>query len=119
MKSNMEGTKRKTGAQPGNTNALKHGCFYSRRFNPLEVNDLDVALREGVEDEIALLRVTIRRVFDLANEKGEDPETWFKALSTLGLASTRLAGLVRTQELHARRQLFGRLRAFSGAGRGM
>ena len=94
----MPESKRKAGAQPGNFNALKHG-FYSHRFSPLEVNDLDVALREGVEDEIALLRVTIRRVFDLATEEGEDTETWFKALSTLGLASTRLASLVRTQNL--------------------
>jgi hypothetical protein len=94
----MPQSKRRPGAQPGNTNALKHG-FYSRRFNPLEINDLDVALREGVEDEIALLRVTIRRVFDLATQEGDDPETWCKALSTLGLASSRLAGLVRTQKL--------------------
>jgi len=94
----MDERKRTRGAQPGNTNALKHG-FYSRRFNPLEVDDLDAALHEGVEDEIALLRVTIRRVFDLASEEGEDTETWFKALSTLGLASTRLAGLVRTQKI--------------------
>ena len=94
----MTEEQRHRGAQPGNTNALKHG-FYSPRFSPLEARDLDVALRDGVEDEIALLRVTIRRVFDLATEEGEDTETWFKALSTLGLASTRLAGLVRTQKI--------------------
>lgn len=94
----MPEVKRKTGAQPRNFNALKHG-FYSQRFSPLELRDLECALANGLEDEIALLRVTIRRVFDLANEEGEDAETWFKALSTLGLASTRLAGLVRTQKM--------------------
>ncbi len=94
----MAEEKRHRGAPLGNTNALKHG-FYSQRFSPLEVHDLTVALGEGLEDEIALLRVTIRRVFDLANQEGEDSDMWFKALSTLGLASTRLAGLVRTQKL--------------------
>jgi hypothetical protein len=94
----MEEDKRKSGGQPGNFNALKHG-FYSHRFSPLELRNLDTALADGLDDEIALLRVTIRRVFDLATEEGEDSETWFKALSTLGLASTRLAGLVRTQKL--------------------
>jgi hypothetical protein len=67
----MTEEQRHRGAQPGNTNALKHG-FYSARFSPLEARDLDVALRDGVEDEIALLRITIRRVFDLATEEGED-----------------------------------------------
>ncbi|MGV8026760.1 MAG: hypothetical protein AB2L18_09405 [Anaerolineaceae bacterium] len=94
----MPEDKRQRGAQPGNINALKHG-FYSQRFSPLEIRDLNISLADGLEDEIALLRVTIRRVFDLATEEGEDTETWFKALSTLGLASTRLAGLVRTQKL--------------------
>jgi hypothetical protein len=94
----MPEDKCKAGAQPGNINALKYG-FYSQRFNPLEIRDLNISLADGLEDEIALLRVTIRRVFDLATEEGEDSETWFKALSTLGLASTRLAGLVRTQKL--------------------
>ena len=65
----------------GTINALKHG-FYSQRFSPIELQDLDIALADGLDDEIALLRVTIRRVFDLATEEGEDTETWFKALST-------------------------------------
>lgn len=94
----MAEVKRKAGAQPKKFNSLKHG-FYSQRFKPLELRDLECVLAEGLEDEIALLRVTIRRVFDLASEEGEDTETWFKVLSTLGLASTRLAGLVRTQKM--------------------
>lgn len=93
----MAEDKRKTGAQPGNFNALKHG-FYSKRFSPLEKQDLDAMLGEGLQDEIALLRVTIRRVFDLATQEGENSETWLKALSTLGLASARLASLLRTQK---------------------
>ena len=93
-------TKRKRGAQPGNTNALKHG-FYSHRFNNLEISDLDTALSEGLTDEISLLRVIIRRVFEYADTGAQDLDTWSVALNTLGAASTRLAGLLRTQQLIA------------------
>lgn len=93
-------SKRKRGAQPGNTNALKHG-FYSHRFNNLEITDLDTALSDGLSDEIALLRVIIRRVFEYADTGAQDLDTWSQALNTLGSASTRLAGLLRTQQLIA------------------
>ena len=86
------------GGQPGNANALKHG-FYSNRFNTLELSDLDTALSDGLDDEISLLRVIIRRVFEYADTEAQDLETWSKALSTLGAASTRLGGLLRTQQL--------------------
>lgn len=92
--------KRKPGAQPGNTNALKHG-FYSHHFNNLELADLDTALSDGLTDEIALLRVIIRRVFEYADSGAQDLDAWSKALNTLGAASTRLAGLLRTQQLIA------------------
>jgi hypothetical protein len=36
-------SKRPRGAQPGNSNAVKHG-FYSRKFHPQELNDLDLLL---------------------------------------------------------------------------
>ena len=52
----------KLGDSQGNWNALKHG-YYSKRFNPLELKDLDTVLTDGLQDEIALLRVIIRRVF--------------------------------------------------------
>jgi len=90
--------KRKPGAQPGNVNAWKHG-FYSRRFKALELCDLDSILQNNLDDEIALLRVMIRRVFEIADTSAESLEDWESALSTLGAASTRLAGLVRVQHL--------------------
>lgn len=90
--------KRKRGAQPGNTNALRHG-FYSGRFNSLEVSDLDTVLSDGLVDEIALLRVIIRRVFELSDSDATDLDTWTRSLNTLGAASTRLAGLLRTQHI--------------------
>ena len=90
--------KRPSGGQPGNWNAFKHG-FYSRRFRPLELSDLDAILSEGLTDEIALLRVIIRRVFEFADQDAADLGTWAMSLNTLGSAATRLAGLLRTQHI--------------------
>lgn len=89
---------RRRGGQPGNVNAVKHG-FYSRRFRDLEAADLEGALQDGLGDEIALMRVMIRRVFEYANEEAACLDSWSGALSALGAASTRLAGLLRTQRL--------------------
>jgi hypothetical protein len=93
-----ETNKRTRGAQPNNTNAVKHG-FYSRRFDKLETSDLDIALLDGLDDEIAMLRVVIRRVFNYTHSVDQNLDTWSTALSTLGSAATRLAHLLRTQKL--------------------
>lgn len=90
--------KRKRGAQPGNTNALRHG-FYSGRFNSLEVSDLNTVMSDDLTGEIALLRVIIRRVFEFAGTEAADLDSWTKALNSLGAAATRLAGLMRTQQI--------------------
>jgi hypothetical protein len=95
---NIPSSKRSRGAQPNNTNAVKHG-FYSRQFQHLETSDLDIALLNGLDDEIALLRVIIRRVFEYTNAADQNLETWSTALGTLGSAATRLAHLLRTQKL--------------------
>jgi hypothetical protein len=89
--------KRQRGGQPKNRNALKHG-FYSRTFQDLEHLDLDAALAEGLDNEIAMLRVITRRVLDLGAGV-DDLDTATKLLGVLGAASTRLAGLLRTQKL--------------------
>jgi hypothetical protein len=90
--------KRKPGGQPGNLNAFKHG-FYSRRFRAIEIHDLDTVLTDSLDDEIALVRIIIRRVFEFADSDAENLEDWQTALSVLGAASTRLAGLLRTQQV--------------------
>lgn len=90
--------KRKSGGQPGNVNAFKHG-FYSRRFRALEIADLDTILTDSLDDEIALVRVIIRRVFEFADSDAESLEEWQTALSSLGAAASRLAGLLRTQQV--------------------
>jgi len=89
--------KKKRGAQPGNLNALSHG-FYARAFQPDEVTDLDTLLATGLNDEITMLRVVTRRVLALAQES-DDLDKTMNALGALGMASTRLAGLLKTQRL--------------------
>lgn len=97
-------TGRKKGAQPGNKNAVNHG-FYAGGIKPHEIEDLEAYAKQahGLADEINLMRVLIRRVFEYANtaESGEDGptqlEVWSTALNALGAASTRLAGLLRAQ----------------------
>jgi len=90
--------KRPRGAQPGNTNALKHG-FYSQRFSQLELTDLESALGDGLGDEIALMRVLIRRFVDHIEAQPDLPlEETSIYLNTLGSNMTRLAGLLRADK---------------------
>lgn len=56
---------RRRGAQPGNTNAVKHG-LYSRRFDPEEVEALS-GMQDGVKDEIELARVNLSRIAEYIN----------------------------------------------------
>ncbi len=88
---------RPRGAQPGNTNALKHG-FYAKHFQHLELADLETALSGGLDDEIAMLRVAQRRTF-AEWESCEDLDQKMRLLSTLSICSTRLATLERTRRL--------------------
>ena len=82
-----EKTKRKRGAPQGNQNARKHG-FYSRILNEAEQLDFELATGvEGIDDEIALLRVKIKSL--LAN----DPEN----IKLIMQATNTLARLVRTR----------------------
>jgi hypothetical protein len=88
---------RKRGGQPGNSNAVTHG-FYSRHFTEPEAADLAAILADGIDDEIALMRVHMRRVMALASGE-ENLDTATHLLDTLGTASTRLATLLRTKRL--------------------
>jgi len=57
------GAKRRRGARPGNTNALKHG-FYSQRLTSRGISWLDdQPARADLLGEINLLRVFIRQMF--------------------------------------------------------
>jgi len=87
--------KRKSGAQPGNTNALKSG-FYSPRFTSIELGDLQTMLKaDGLNNEINLMRVQTatfkmspmeRRISNLSCKllipSARPPPAWPIALST-------------------------------------
>jgi hypothetical protein len=92
---NAKKPKRKRGAQPGNTNALKHG-FYSRRFNKIETQDLEASNLDDLSGEIALLRVFTRRVFELAQDV-DDLDRAVHLLSVFSRAVGKLSSAQRTR----------------------
>ena len=85
---------RKRGGQPGNLNALKHG-FYSKQFQKRELLDLEEA--GNLQEEIGMMRVVTRRLLEMARGC-KDMKELISVLNTLGLASTRVAGLMKVQK---------------------
>ena len=83
--------------QPDIPESQHHG-FYSHGFHQVESEELHCLIAGGVQDEIAMLRVFIRRVFTLGDGI-EDMDEAVRLLDTLGLSATRLANLVKTQKL--------------------
>jgi len=82
----MPRERRKIGGQPGNQNARKHG-FYSKVLDEAEQLDLELATGvEGINDEIALLRVKIKSLLE------RDPEN----IKLIMQATNTLVGLVKT-----------------------
>jgi uncharacterized protein YjcR len=85
MKAKAENGKR--GTPPGNQNARKHG-FYSRVLDAEEQLDFEQATRvEGLDDEIAMLRVRIKSVLQ------HDPNN----MKLIAQATKALARLVSTR----------------------
>ena len=77
-------TKRK-GGQEGNQNAMRHG-FYSKALDEAEWLDFELAEEvDGIDDEIALLRVKIKTLIE------KDPEN----ISLIMQATSALARLVK------------------------
>ena len=77
----------KKGAPQGNQNARKHG-FYSKVLDEAERLDFELATGvDGIDDEIALLRVKIKSLL------AHDPEN----IKLIMLATNTLARLVRTR----------------------
>ncbi len=78
---------RKRGAPKGNQNARKHG-FYSRVLDEAEQLDFELASGvEGIDDEIALLRVKIKSILE------NDPDN----IKLIMQATNTLSRLVRTR----------------------
>ncbi len=95
--------RRRRGGQPGNVNGLRHG-FYSRQFRSIELSDLD-SLAVGLESEIAMLRVQIRRFLELIAQAETadqvDLDLTLKTLSALGVAAQRVGRLVQANRILA------------------
>ncbi len=89
--------KRRRGGQRGNQNARKHG-FYSKVLDEAERLDFELATGvEGIDDEIALLRVKIKSMLE------NDPEN----IKLIMQATNTLAGLVKTRYNIAKEQKKG------------
>jgi hypothetical protein len=90
-------TRKRKGGQPGNLNALKHG-FYSTQFQDLSPEDIEAIMEGGLEDEIALLRVLLKRFVNMTegfNSLAEASQT----LEIAGMTATRLGNLLKIQTL--------------------
>jgi len=78
---------RKRGAPKGNQNARKHG-FYAKVLDEAEQLDFELASGvEGIDDEIALLRVKIKSILE------NDPEN----IKLIMQVTNTLAKLVKTR----------------------
>ncbi len=89
--------KRKRGAPKGNPNSRKHG-FYSKVLDEAEQLDFELAAGvNGIDDEIALLRVKIKSILE------KDPEN----IKLIMQATNTLAGLVKTNYKISRGQRKG------------
>jgi hypothetical protein len=90
---------KKLGAQPKNSNALKHG-FYSKRFTDDENVDLEGMDKLSIHSELDLLRVYMLRLADHVKlDTGEFTEKDLKAINTLALMAQSVSGMLRTQHL--------------------
>jgi len=83
-----EGPRQKRGGQKGNRNAARHG-FYSKIFDEAERFDFTFAAGiEGIDEEIALLRMEIKKAISGGDERN---------LILLVKAAGALEKLVRTR----------------------
>ena len=92
-------TKRLRGAQPGNTNALRHG-FYSRYLHQLELDDLDQIVIEDMDSEIALVRSLIRRTAEFS-EGVDSLEQAIKLLNSIGMNAQHLSAIIYKRHMLA------------------
>ena len=96
--------KRKPGAQPGNSNALRHG-FYAKSFTEAEMRRLDKDIEGEFIDEIALARTNAARLAELLKD--------YKSMSLVDVVSAsnalnnyldRIQSLSRAQRFMYRNQ---------------
>ena len=91
----MHGGANGSGAQPGNTNAMTHG-FYSDALDDAELADLARAREiQGLDEEIALLRVKLKRIARLNPDNASVLIKALEALSRALVAKHRISGEAR------------------------
>lgn len=90
--------KRKRRNPQDTQNTAKHG-FYSRKFREAEISELDASLSAGLVDEIAAIKVVMRRLFEVANEQEDNPNDLSNLLMLMGQTGVKLASMMRTQKL--------------------
>jgi hypothetical protein len=96
--------KRKRGAQPGNSNALRHG-FYSQSFTDSEMQRLDGDVEGEFTDEIALARTNAARLAEhLKNYKNIPLDDFVSASNALNCYLDRIQSLSRAQRFMYRNQ---------------
>lgn len=95
MENSERPDKRRKGAQPGNSNAIKKG-FYSRYFKKRDITDLQKHDFEGLKDEIDLFRVQIRRI----SEMSSGINNLHDALDYLNCLSNAIDSLTRLVRTH-------------------
>ena len=77
--------------------AVKRPSFYLQEYQAEERRDLDQARQADIQDEIELLRVTMRRTLALAREV-QDLSEMLDVLKELANATGKLTGLIRAQQ---------------------
>ncbi len=90
---------KKRGAQPANTNALKHGV-YSRYYTPGELLALDRDVVGSLKDELQILRLSI---YDAAESVLKGPEDFLSfhdnvsSMNTIAVAVSRLENVIQVR----------------------
>jgi hypothetical protein len=74
----------------------KPRSFYAKEYRREEAQDLKTSGEQGLADELAMLRVAIRRTIQMADGV-EAPLEMLQVLKALAIASGRLADLIRIQ----------------------
>jgi hypothetical protein len=83
----------------GKAEAGSEPSFYEAALHPGEVRDLEAAMATGLDHEIALLRIVMRRVFATASLEPEMEAAGLQQLlNSMGLAAIRLGNLLRVQQ---------------------
>ena len=90
-------TGRKRGAQPGNTNAFRHG-FYSESYSLADMQALDSNVKGEFHDEIALARVNAAHLARLMKDYQDMAlEDFISASNALNNYLDRIQSLSRAQ----------------------